>query len=57
MAYDTAPYLGGATTPLDHVLRAATITWVRIGNWLMKTPLTTTRTSAFQKLSTQTVCC
>jgi hypothetical protein len=52
-----APYLGGAKTPLQHVLTAAAITWVHIGNWLMKTPLTTTRTSAFQKLSTQPVCC
>jgi transposase len=52
-----ARYIGGAQTHLQHVLMAAAITFVRIGNWLMKKPLAKTRTSAFQKLITPPVCC
>jgi DDE family transposase/tRNA synthetase class I (W and Y) len=52
-----ARYIGGAKTHLQHVLTAAAINFVRIGNWLMKKPLAKTRTSTFQKLITQPVCC
>jgi transposase len=52
-----ARYIGEAKTHLQHVLTAAAINFVRIGNWLMKRPLAKTRTSAFQKLITQPVCC
>jgi transposase len=52
-----ARYIGGAKTHLQHVLIAAAINFVRIGNWLMKKPLAKTRTSTFQKLITQPVCC
>jgi transposase len=52
-----ARYIGEAKTPLQHVLTAAAINFVRIGNWLMKKPLAKTRTSAFQKLITQPICC
>jgi Transposase DDE domain len=49
--------IGGAKTHLQHVLTAAAINFVRIANWLMKKPLAKTRTSAFQNLITQRVCC
>jgi transposase len=52
-----ARYLGGAKTHLQHILTAAAINFVRLGNWLMKKPLAKTRTSTFQKLITQPVCC
>jgi transposase len=52
-----ARYIGGAKTHLQHVLTAAAINFVRIGNWLMKKPLAKTRTSTFQTLITQPVCC
>jgi transposase len=52
-----ARYSGAAKTHLQHVLTAAAINFVRIGNWLMKKPLAKTRTSAFQKLIAQPVCC
>jgi len=49
--------IGGAKTPLQHLLTAAAINLVRIGNGLMKKPLAKTRTAAFQQLITQPVCC
>jgi transposase len=52
-----ARYIGGAKTHLQHVLTAAAINFVRIGNWLMQKPLAKTRTSAFQKLITQPAGC
>jgi transposase len=52
-----ARYIGEAKTPLQHVLTAAAINVVRIGNGLLKKPLAKTRTSAFQKLITQPICC
>jgi transposase len=52
-----ARYIGEAKTHLQHVLMAAAINFVRIGNWLMKKPLAKTRRSAFQKLITQPACC
>ena len=52
-----ARYIGEAKTRLQHVLTAAAINFVRIGNGLMKKPLAKTRTSAFQKLIKQPVCC
>jgi hypothetical protein len=39
------------------VLTAAAINVVRMGHWLMKKPLAKTRTSAFQQLITQPICC
>jgi transposase len=52
-----ARYSGEAKTRLQHVLTAAAINFVRLGNWLMQKPLAKTRTSAFQKLITQPVGC
>jgi Transposase DDE domain len=52
-----ARYIGEANTHLQHVLTAAAINVVRIGNGLMKKPLAKTRTSAFQKLIKPPVCC
>jgi hypothetical protein len=42
-----ARFIGEAKTHLQHVLTAAAIDFVRIGNWLMKKPLAKTRTSTF----------
>jgi len=52
-----ARYIGEANTRLQHVLTAAAINFVRMGNWLMKKPLAKTRTSAFQPLLKQPICC
>jgi transposase len=52
-----ARYIGEAKTHLQHVLTAAAINVVRMGHWLMKKPLAKTRTSAFQQLITQPICC
>jgi transposase len=52
-----ARYIGEAKTHLQHILTAAAIKVVRMGNWLMQKPLAKTRTSAFQQLITQPVCC
>jgi transposase len=52
-----ARYIGEAKTHLQHVLTAAAINFVRIGNWLMGKPLAKTRTSAFQKLIEHPVLC
>jgi transposase len=52
-----ARYMGEAKMHLQHVLTAAAINLVRMGNWRMKKPLAKTRTSAFQQLITQLVCC
>ena len=52
-----ARYMGLAKTHLQHVLTAAAMNFVRMGNWLMKKPLAKTRTSPFQPLITQPVCC
>ena len=52
-----ARYIGEAKTHLQHVLTAAAINVVRLGNWLMQTPLAKTRTSAFQTLITQSAGC
>lgn len=52
-----ARYIGEAKTSLQHVLTAAAINVVRMGNWLMKKPLAKTRTAGFQKLITQPISC
>jgi transposase len=52
-----ARYIGEAKTHLQHVLTAAAINFVRIGNWLMGKPLAKTRTSAFQKLIEHPMLC
>ena len=52
-----ARYIGEAKRHLQHVLAAAAINFVRIGNWLMKKPLAKTRASAFHPLCKQPICC
>jgi transposase len=52
-----ARYIGAAKTHLQHVLAAAAINVVRIGNWLMKKPLAKTRASAVHPLCKQPICC
>jgi transposase len=52
-----ARYIGEAKTPLQHVLTAAAINFVRIGHWLMEKPRARTRTSALTKLLKQPTCC
>jgi transposase len=52
-----ARYIGEAKTHLQQVLTAAAMNFVRMGHWLRKKPLAKTRTSAFQQLTKQPVCC
>ncbi len=46
-------YAGLMKTHLKHVLTAAAVNFIRIGNWLADTPLATTRQSSFVKLMAQ----
>jgi transposase len=46
----TARYVGLAKTHLQHLLSAAAINLVRLGNWLADIPLAKTRQTAFVKL-------
>jgi hypothetical protein len=43
-------YLGEAQTRLQHVATAAALNLVRVGNWLLGTPLARTRQDAFSRL-------
>jgi transposase len=52
-----ARYFGEAKTSLQHVLTAAAINFVRMGNWLMGKPLAKTRTSAFERVMKQFALC
>ena len=48
-----ARYLGEVKTALQHIVTAAAINFVRMGNWLMEKPLAKTRLSAFERVMRQ----
>jgi transposase len=52
-----ARYIGEVKTALQHVVTAAAITFVRMGNWLMEKPLAKTRLSAFERVMRQGAPC
>jgi transposase len=45
-----ARYIGEVKTALQHIVTAAAINFVRMGNWLMEKPLAKTRISAFERV-------
>ena len=48
-----ARYIGEVKTALQHIVTAAAINFVRMGNWLMEKPLAKTRLSAFERVMRQ----
>jgi hypothetical protein len=44
-------------TALQHIVTAAVINFVRMGNWLMEKPLAKTRLSAFERVMRQYAPC
>jgi transposase len=52
-----ARYIGEVKTALQHIVTAAAINFVRMGNWLMGKPLAKTRTSAFERVMRQCAPC
>jgi len=52
-----ARYLGEVKTALQHIVTAAAINFVRMGNWLMEKPLAKTRLSAFERVMRQYAPC
>jgi transposase len=46
-------YVGLAKTHLQHLLSAASLNFVRVGEWLMGVPKATTRRSPFARLMAQ----
>ena len=52
-----ARYIGEVKTALQHIVTAAAINFVRMGNWLMEKPLAKTRLSAFERVMRQGAPC
>jgi hypothetical protein len=49
--------IGEVKTALQHIVTAAAINFVRMGNWLMEKPLAKTRISAFERVMRQCAPC
>jgi len=49
-------YIGLAKTHLQHILAAAAINLLRVGNWLEEIPLAKTRRSSFAALRAASSC-
>jgi len=52
-----ARYIGEVKTALQHIVTAAAINFVRMGNWLMEKPLAKTRIAAFERVMRQCAPC
>ena len=52
-----ARYIGEVKTAFQHIVTAAAINFMRMGNWLMEKPLAKTRLSAFERVMRQGAPC